>query len=172
MGVVYGATRNGERVAVKFLHDSVAAIPDLVKRFDREVEAMRRAQHPRLVAILDSGAILGVPYLVMERLGGRPLGDVLERGALSISRAQHLAREILEGVGAAHERGVIHRDLKPDNIIVVGDEGDEHVKILDFGLAKVVSDTGGSVLTRTGFALGTPSYMSPEQAKGTPSDHR
>jgi serine/threonine-protein kinase len=175
MGVVYGATRvaDGERVAMKFLHASFAAVSDLVKRFEREAAAMRRMQHPTLVAILDAGVASGVPFLVMERLAGRSLGDVLERGALPPHRAKKIALQILEGVAAAHASGVVHRDLKPDNIFLI-DDAEEHVKILDFGLAKIVRDgvAGGSVLTHAGLALGTPSYMSPEQSRGERADHR
>jgi serine/threonine-protein kinase len=176
MGVVYrGVEISQDRpVAVKFLHDSFAAIPDLVKRFQREVTAMSRLRHPNLVAIVDSGVAAGVPYLVMDFHAGRALADVLERGALSPARALRITRQVLAGVGAAHERGVVHRDLKPDNILLVGSGEHECVKILDFGLAKMVqgSETGTTQLTNTGLALGTPAYMSPEQARGTPTDHR
>ena len=176
MGVVYRGEEvaTGRPVAVKFLHDALAGITDLKKRFDREVAAMRRLRHPNLVAILDSGVQAGVPYLVMEFLEGRPLSELLERGALSHARAVRIARQVLAGVQAAHESGVVHRDLKPDNILLVGAGDGEQVKILDFGLAKMVhgSASAATQLTNTGLALGTPAYMSPEQARGTPTDHR
>jgi serine/threonine-protein kinase len=174
MGVVYRGEEvpSGRAVAVKFLHEALAGIKDLVKRFDREVQAMSRLRHPHLVEILDSGLSNGVPYLVMEFHEGRSLADVLERGALPAGRAIRIARQVLEGVAEAHASGVVHRDLKPDNILLVGGSTGESVKILDFGLAKMAEATGGTQLTNTGFALGTPAYMAPEQAKGSPTDHR
>ncbi|HEY7956052.1 MAG TPA: serine/threonine-protein kinase [Polyangia bacterium] len=177
MGVVYkgvdlessGAAR---AVAVKFLHDALAGVPDLVKRFRREVEVMRRLTHPNLVGVLDSGVSAGVPYLVMDFQAGRSLTEVLERGALPPPRAIALARQVLAGVAHAHGQGVLHRDLKPDNILLIPtDDGGEQVKILDFGLAKLLDDEG-TQLTNTGFALGTPAYMAPEQAKGQPTSER
>ncbi len=172
MGVVYRSldlqgAPEAAPVAVKFLHDSFAAIPDLVKRFDREVQAMRRLSHPHLVAIVGAGLSNRVPYLVMELLAGRALGDVLDQGALEPARAVNVAQQILAGVAHAHESGVVHRDLKPDNILLDGD----FVKILDFGLAKMAQESA-TQLTTSGLALGTPSYMSPEQARGVTADTR
>jgi serine/threonine-protein kinase len=176
MGVVYKGEEvpDGKRVAVKFLHEAFAGVPDLVKRFHREVAAMSRVRHENLVTVVDSGVAAGVPYLVMEFLAGKALAEVLERGALPPARAVRLAKQVLAGVAAAHEAGVVHRDLKPDNILLVGSGEDECVKILDFGLAKMVhgSEAGATQLTNTGFALGTPAYMAPEQARGTLTDHR
>jgi eukaryotic-like serine/threonine-protein kinase len=174
MGVVYKGedSRSGEPVAIKFLHEAFAGMPDLVKRFEREVTAMRRVAHAHVVSVLDSGVDGGVPYLVMEFQSGKPLADILERGALPPGRAVGIARQVLAGVAAAHASGVVHRDLKPDNIMLVkGVEGD-FVKILDFGLAKMVQGTNGTQLTNTGFALGTPGYMAPEQANGDHIDER
>jgi serine/threonine-protein kinase len=173
MGVVYRAAEvdSGRAVAVKFLHEAFASVPDLVKRFQREVAAMSRVAHPHMVGVLDSGVSGSVPYLVMDFQAGRPLADVLERGALAGPRAVAIARQVLAGVGHAHENGVVHRDLKPDNIILLGEVGKDFVKILDFGLAKLVND-GQTQLTNTGFALGTPGYMAPEQARGTNADER
>jgi serine/threonine-protein kinase len=176
MGVVYKGvhTGTGKSVAVKFLHDAFAGTPDLVKRFEREVAAMSRLAHPHLVGIMDSGVVAGVPYLVMEFHSGRTLGKLIERGALAAPRALSIMRQILSGVGSAHANGVVHRDLKPDNVLALDDVDGDFVKILDFGLAKLVQGDGEAAtqLTNTGFALGTPGYMAPEQANGSPSDER
>src|SRR5262245_48479293 len=176
MGVVYrGIDRQTERpVAVKFLHEAYAGSADLVKRFSREVAAMSRIAHPHLVSIIDSGLSAGVPYLVMDFHQGKPLGDVLERGALVPARAVEIARQILAGVAHAHGNGVVHRDLKPDNILLIPHDGEhgDFVKILDFGLAKMGQESGATQLTNTGFALGTPGYMAPEQARGSATDER
>jgi serine/threonine-protein kinase len=177
MGVVYKGedTRTQRKVALKFLHDAFAGTPDLVKRFEREVTAMSRLDHPNLVGIIDSGVEGGVPYLVMDFHSGKPLAHLVERGALVPvpARAVALTRQILAGVGAAHASGVVHRDLKPDNIMLLDDVDGDFVKIFDFGLAKMVhGSTQATKLTNTGFALGTPAYMSPEQATGAPTDER
>jgi serine/threonine-protein kinase len=175
MGVVYKGvdTRTQRKIAVKFLHDAFAGMPDLVKRFEREVTAMSRLDHPNLVGIIDSGVEAGVPYLVMAFHSGKPLADLVERGALAPARAVALTRQILAGVAAAHANGVVHRDLKPDNIMLLDDVDGDFVKIFDFGLAKMVhGSTQATKLTNTGFALGTPAYMSPEQATGAPTDER
>jgi serine/threonine-protein kinase len=175
MGVVYKGvdTRTQRKIALKFLHDAFAGMPDLVKRFDREVTAMSRLDHPNLVGIIDSGVEAGVPYLVMDFHSGKPLADLVERGPLAPARAVALTRQILAGVSAAHASGVVHRDLKPDNIMLLDDVDGDFVKIFDFGLAKMVhGSTQATKLTNTGFALGTPAYMSPEQATGAPTDER
>jgi eukaryotic-like serine/threonine-protein kinase len=176
MGVVYKGelTAIGKPVAIKFLHDALTLIPDVVKRFQREATAMSKLAHPNLVSVLDSGIAGGVPYLVMDFVSGKSLAEVLADGPLSATRAAGLARQILAGMRHAHASHVVHRDLKPDNIILLdGVEGD-FAKILDFGLAKVLrgEDSAASQLTNTGFALGTPGYMSPEQARGTEADER
>gem|GEM_PF-4394301 len=171
MGIVYKGidTDTQKPIAVKFLHEAFAGIADFVKRFQREVQAMRKlSAHPHLVAILDAGISGGVPYLVMEFLSGKSLAELVERGAIKTARAVQIVQQILTGVGHAHDSGVVHRDLKPDNILLA--DGDA-VKILDFGLAKMAAE-GATQLTTTGLALGTPGYMSPEQAKGSPADER
>jgi hypothetical protein len=174
MGVVYKGedTSSGEPVAVKFLHEAFAGMPDLVKRFEREVQAMRRMAHPHVVRIVDSGVDGGVPYLVMEFQSGKALNEILDRGALPAARAVGIVRQVLAGVAAAHGSGVVHRDLKPDNIMLLKGVDGDFVKILDFGLAKMVQGTNGTQLTNTGFALGTPGYMAPEQANGENIDER
>ncbi|HEY2745155.1 MAG TPA: protein kinase, partial [Polyangia bacterium] len=175
MGVVYKGelTAIGKPVAIKFLHDALTLVPDVVKRFGREAQAMSKLAHPNLVSVLDSGLDHGTPYLVMDFVSGKSLAELLADGPLPAARAAGIARQILAGVKAAHANHVVHRDLKPDNIVLLdGVEGD-FVKILDFGLAKMMrGDDSASQLTNTGFALGTPGYMSPEQARGTEADER
>ncbi len=174
MGVVYRGTRveDGAPVAVKFLHEQLAGLPDLVKRFQREVTAMERLDHPNLVRIIDAGLTAGVPYLVMDFHVGTPLGKLLDDGALDPRRAVRLALQVLDGVAHAHKSGIVHRDLKPDNVLVLDEGPAEQVRVLDFGLAKMLAEDSASALTNTGFALGTPGYMSPEQARGAPTDER
>ncbi len=175
MGVVYKGERIGigKTVAVKFLQEAALSMPELVRRFEREVTAMSRLAHPHLTGVIDSGVSGGAPYLVMEFQHGRSLGALLDaEGALPARRAIGIVRQILSGVRYAHDGGIVHRDLKPDNIILLdGVEGD-FVKILDFGLARIARGEGedATELTRTGVALGTPSYMSPEQARGVRAD--
>ncbi|HWE27801.1 MAG TPA: serine/threonine-protein kinase, partial [Polyangia bacterium] len=129
MGVVYKGelVAIGKPVAIKFLHDALAAIPDLVKRFQREATAMSRLAHPHLVSVVDSGLANGVPFLVMDFVSGRSLADVLAGGPLPAARAVGLTRQILAGVKHAHGMGVVHRDLKPDNILVMADVEEDFV---------------------------------------------
>ncbi len=176
MGVVYKGTEldGGRTVAVKFLHDELAHSPDLVKRFKREIVAMRRLVHAHAVGVIDSGTSGNVPYLVMEFQSGRPLSKLLERASLPPARAVGIARQVLAALAAAHGVGVVHRDLKPDNILMMNGVAGDVVKILDFGLAKLAHGSGEATteLTRTGLVLGTPGYMAPEQAKGGATDER
>ncbi|MCA1664724.1 MAG: serine/threonine protein kinase, partial [Myxococcales bacterium] len=176
MGVVYKGelVAIGKPVAIKFLHDALTLIPDVVKRFQREATAMSKLAHPNLVSVLDSGLAAGTPYLVMDFVSGKSLAEVLAQGPMPATRAAGLAKQILAGVRAAHAQHVVHRDLKPDNIILLDHVEGDFAKILDFGLAKVLrgEDSAASQLTNTGFALGTPGYMSPEQARGTDADER
>jgi len=176
MGVVYRAERVGiERpVVVKFLHAVLTEQPGVVDRFEREARATARLNHPNCVALVDFGLDEGAPYLVMEYVEGRTLADILDKGPLPPTRALHIARQILAGLAHAHTRGILHRDLKPANVMIIDAvETDDFVKILDFGLAKLLgpSEMGGDV-TVQGIAIGTPGYMSPEQASGIPSDKR
>jgi serine/threonine-protein kinase len=176
MGVVYKGERIGigKAVAIKFLHETFAVLPDLVRRFEREAVAMSKLSHPNIVSVIDHGVAGGAPYLVMEFQFGRSLGDILTGGPLPPRRAVSITRQILSGMRHAHDLGVVHRDLKPDNIMLLSGVEADFVKILDFGLAKVVRGDGedSTQLTNAGFALGTPGYMSPEQAQGSKLDHR
>ena len=144
MGVVYKGelVAIGKPVAIKFLHDALAAVPDLVKRFQREATAMSRLAHPHIVSVVDSGLAGGVPFLVMDYVAGRSLAEVLADGPMPAARAAGITKQILAGAKHAHASGVVHRDLKPDNILMLADVEDDFVKILDFGLAKVVQRVG------------------------------
>jgi serine/threonine-protein kinase len=176
MGRVYEArhTRLGnKRFAVKMLHAEYARQPDVVARFQREAEAASGIAHPNVVDVYDVHHTEdGRPYMVGEFLEGEELGDFLERvGKIPAGLAVHIARQICQALGAAHARGVVHRDMKPENIFLTGPITHPTVKVIDFGISKV-GDAGGTALTRTGMIMGTPSYMAPEQARGEKVDLR
>ena len=172
MGAVYRGERVklGRWVAIKFLLEEYAATPDGLRRFEVEARAMSRLAHPNCVAVTDFGIEDGTPYLVMEFAPGRSLRQVLrDEERLVPARAVAVVRQVLAGLVHAHGQGIVHRDVKPENILVASVEGHgEHVRILDFGLAKLRDD---AVFT-SGMALGTPGYMSPEQTLGRPVDER
>lgn len=181
MGAVYRARRKhiGDEVAIKILLDKFVAGHEATERFRREARAAAMLRHPNVVAIHDfsDGAGASSPaYIVMELVEGRTLRDLLNReGRVSAERSVALMRGVCSGVGAAHRKGVVHRDLKPDNIIIAPPEraGDpETVKVIDFGIAKLKETEGGVSLTQTGMLIGTPFYMSPEQCLGDPLDAR
>jgi serine/threonine protein kinase len=176
MGVVYRAERLGlaRQVAVKFLHRSSAFVPGHRARFEREAAAMSRVTHPNLVSIIDFGSSDGVPYLVMDYHPGMSLRQALKGGAMEGRRAVFIARQILAGIGSAHASGVVHRDLKPGNVLLAGSPGEDLVKILDFGVAKLLEGDGSpsDLSAVAGYVLGTPEYMSPEQARCERIDQR
>lgn len=180
MGLVYRATHVGLRrqVAVKILHPSLAASPEVRNRFEREALAVGRVDHPNCVATYDVGRLPdGSLYLAMELLEGRSLADVLEaEGQIAPGRALHILAHMLRGLGSIHLAGLIHRDIKPENIFLVRQGEDlDFAKILDFGIAKPISgelSDDGVRLTQAGMAFGTPIYMAPEQALGNPMDGR
>jgi eukaryotic-like serine/threonine-protein kinase len=177
MGIVYRAERVGigRPVVVKFLHAVLTDQPGIVDRFEREARATAKLNHPNCVQLVDYGIEDGSPYLVMEYVEGKTLADLLDFGALPPRRAVTIARQVLAGLAHAHERGILHRDLKPANIMLIDAVGcTDFVKILDFGLAKLLGtpDGGKRDVTVQGIAIGTPGYMSPEQAAGVPSDRR
>jgi serine/threonine protein kinase len=176
MAAVYAAThRNGARAAVKVLHPDLSRHKDVRERFLREGYAANRVEHPGAVKVLDDDVVVagpesGTAYIVMELLEGESLQDRLERGPqMSEVEFLSIASSVLEVLEAAHARGVVHRDLKPENLFLVRATDDApasiraRVKVLDFGLARIVQ---GQALTSYGLALGTPSFMSPEQAAG------
>jgi serine/threonine protein kinase/tetratricopeptide (TPR) repeat protein len=180
MGLVYRAAHIGLRrqVAVKILHPSLAASPEVRNRFEREALAVGKIDHPNCVSVYDVGRLPdGALYLAMELLEGRPLADVLEQeGQIAPGRALHILAGILRGLSHIHAAHLIHRDIKPENIFLIRNGQDEDfAKILDFGIAKpmVASDLDDGVkLTQAGMAFGTPIYMAPEQALGNPMDGR
>jgi len=179
MGEVYRARdgRLDRDVAIKVLPQSVAADADALARFEREAKAVAALSHPNILAIHDFGHEGEVAYAAMELLEGETLRERLAHGALPVRKAVDLAAQIVEGLAAAHEKGIVHRDLKPENVFVTA-EG--RVKLLDFGLAKRTdAATGaGSYLqtvdrhTEPGTVMGSVRYMSPEQVRGEPADHR
>ncbi len=174
MGEVWEAVHEaiGRKVALKILLPQFARDREVVGRFHREARATSRIGDPRIVDVLDMGLLSdGAPYLVMELLSGETLGQVLARqGQLSVRSAARIAIEIAGALGAAHDADVIHRDLKPENVFLLGSsstpEHERAIKVLDFGVAKMRSADDEVSLTQTGAAVGTPTYMSPEQASG------
>ena len=179
MGLVYKAEHVGIRrtVALKLLHTSLAAVPELRSRFEREARAIGVISHANCVDVSDFGELAdGSLYLVMEYVDGKSLGDILDRErVLEPRRALRILKHVLAGLGHAHQKGIIHRDVKPENVLLVSQGGDpDFAKILDFGIAKLLSQRvdDGVKLTQAGVAFGTPVYMSPEQALGNPVDPR
>ena len=173
IGVVYRGERLklGREVAIKFLHAWAAAEETFVKRFEREAMAMARLQHPNCAQVIDTGVHEDEPYVVMELVGGEAMIDLLDRGAVPAARAIEIVRQILAALDHAHAQGVIHRDIKPSNIqIMTSTEFGDQVKVLDFGLAKLMEHAGGGLTGH--FAVGTPTYMPPEQSRGDPVDAR
>jgi eukaryotic-like serine/threonine-protein kinase len=176
MGEVYRAhdSRLDRDVALKILPPDFCADQDRRLRFEREARASGQLNHPNILAILDVGAHDGVPFIVTELLEGESLRQRLESGPLPQRKSIEIASRIARGLGAAHEKGIVHRDIKPDNIFICSDG---QVKILDFGLARLSpSDSGGdatlTLQTSSGIVLGTAAYMSPEQARGQAADAR
>ena len=179
MGEVYRAldTRLGRDVAVKVLPEGLARDPDRLRRFEQEARTIAALNHPNILGIHDIGTHDGTPFLVSEFLEGQTLREKLEAGPLPVRRAIEYALGIAQGLAAAHDKGIVHRDLKPENVFITRDG---RVKVLDFGLAKLVRPeeshdtvaTLASPATLPGMVLGTVGYMSPEQVRGESSDAR
>jgi Tol biopolymer transport system component len=182
MGEVYRAhdARLGRDVAVKVLPADVSTDPDRLRRFEQEARAAAALNHPGILAVYDigvseaAGATSAVAYIVTELLDGRTLREALTAERLAISRTVDLAAQIADGLAAAHARGIVHRDVKPENIFVTVDG---HAKLLDFGLAKTVdaaavAQASTQSATAPHTVLGTAGYMAPEQVRAQPVDHR
>jgi serine/threonine-protein kinase len=175
MGAVYAATHvvSDKKVALKWMLPALSLVPGAGERFVREARATARIDHPNVVDIYDVGSDAGAIYLVMEFLRGETLQTRLERAPLPPRAAVALLMPALRGVAAAHAEGVIHRDLKPDNIFLCqsADGEPREPKVLDFGISKfAVADLRDPALTHSGMVMGTPYYMSPEQARGANSE--
>jgi len=163
-----------EDVALKLLREELTANRKAVARFAREARAASRIDHPSVVRVIDFGfaADQGFYFLVMEHLQGTSLEERLERGPLGIISALHVLSQIASGMARAHELGVIHRDLKPDNVVLTQRGGrSDHAKVVDFGLSRL-SESNEAAVTRIGEVIGTPVYMAPEQWQGQPIDPR
>ncbi len=180
MGEVYRArdTRLGRDVALKVLPASVASDPDRRARFEQEARAASALNHPNIITLLDIGDADGVSYIAMEHVDGKTLRDLLAAGPLPSRKVLEIAEQLADGLAKAHGAGILHRDLKPDNVMV---SKDGFVKILDFGLAKLGPapvegasnlETAARPATSPGAVMGTVGYMSPEQASGRPVDFR
>ncbi len=174
MGAVYLGEniRINRKVAIKVLHASYTGNEEVMQRFEREAQAAGRIGNDHILEVLDIGQLPdGDHFIIMEFLDGEPLsGRIKDRGRLMPREATPLIRQVLEGLGAAHAAGIIHRDLKPDNIFILKEKAGVHdyVKIIDFGISKFNQLSGdGMKMTRTGAVMGTPYYMSPEQASGS-----
>jgi non-specific serine/threonine protein kinase len=186
MGVVYLArdTRLAREVAIKSLPETLAADPERLARFEREATVLASLNHPHIAQIFDIQDEGGIRYLILEYVAGDGLNDRIARGSLELSESLRICSQIARGVEAAHNRGIVHRDLKPDNVRLTEDG---HVKVLDFGIAVAASleyraPATADAVTIVGAApdvgvewgkiVGTPGYMSPEQARGVPLDKR
>jgi serine/threonine protein kinase len=175
MGEVFRATHVelGRPLALKMMKPELSGDSSFVDRFRREAMTASRLGHPHIVDIIDSGRTAeGQFYFVMEFLEGESLADVIARGPVEPRLALTLVSQMAEALDSAHKAGVIHRDLKPDNVIVLQRGGRPFVKLVDFGLAKAVSPSADQKQTTVGIIMGTPQYMAPEQAAGLPVDSR
>lgn len=171
MGVVYRATQLAlsRAVAIKQLSASVEDDPSAVERFRREALAASRLAHPGIVGVYDAGVFDGSPYLVMELVEGEALDDLIaRRGALAVDVALRIAAELGLALGAAHAAGILHRDVKPANVLIATDG---RARLVDFGLA-TIGNGSDTRITRYGMFVGTPEYLAPEVARGADPDPR
>jgi len=178
MGDVYRAENvsAGRPVAIKFLHPDLAQNMEVAQRFFQEAQAVNKIRHPNVVDVTDAGTSEMGPYIVMEYLDGESVGAALTRaGRFDVDATVGTVLPVLEALDAAHRVGIIHRDLKPENVFIAYDAGRNAVivRLLDFGIAKILDPSGPGPRTRTGVVFGTPDYLSPEQATGeAPLDGR
>jgi serine/threonine protein kinase len=176
MGRVYEARHlrlKDRRFAIKVLHPELARDPDVVARFQREAESASSIGHPNVIDVYDVHRTPdGVPYIVGEFLEGQEFGGELQNGGrIDIPKAVHVTRQVCRALTAAHRKGIVHRDMKPENVFLVDHDGALSVKVIDFGIS-TAGQAGKNNLTKTGMIMGTPSYMAPEQARGDKVDHR
>jgi serine/threonine protein kinase len=178
-GIVFRASHASQErpIALKVLHDNLGSISSLKRRFEREARVLARLDHPNVVYITDFGVVQGHTFIAMELLEGQTLEQLLEEAPIDCDRALRITEDVLAGLAFAHERHVVHRDLKPANVFLIpgGPDGTDQVKLLDFGLAKMLSTDDLSeegTLTRRGRIVGTPAYMAPEQITGVSLDVR
>src|ERR687885_2479074 len=156
----------GRRVAIKILNDRHAGDDQFIERFRREAKNAAGLSHPNIVSIYDRGEAEGTYYIAMEFLDGRSLKElILSRGPTPIRIAIDYTHQILAALGFAHRHGIVHRDIKPHNVVV---DSEGRLKVTDFGIAR----SGASQMTEAGSIIGTAQYLSPEQARGTPVDQR
>ncbi|MFI5281436.1 MAG: serine/threonine-protein kinase, partial [Gemmatimonadales bacterium] len=178
MGAVYLGehVKMGRKSAIKVMAAAMSQDPDAISRFNREASNASRISHPNVCQIYDFGETPdGLIYLAMEFIEGKALKDVIEEaGALPVARAASILKQAADALQAAHDLSIVHRDIKPDNLMVVaGKDGSDVVKVVDFGIARAVGgDETGQKVTKTGLVVGTPEYMSPEQLSGDKLDGR
>jgi serine/threonine protein kinase len=176
IGAVFAAVHQftGKHVALKILEPTVIAHEGYAARFIREARAAAEIGHPAICDVVDAGYEPdGALYLALELLEGRTLGAAIEAKDISQAELVNVAIQLLEGLAAAHDRGIVHRDIKPENVFLTYDSaGELRVKLLDFGVAKSTKGSGDMAITQQGVIVGTPYYMSPEQAAGDPVDAR
>jgi serine/threonine protein kinase len=179
MSVVYSANDNslGRRVAVKVLlaDYAQAAGPEAVKRFQQEARSVAKLSHPHIISIYEYGVLEdGSPYIVMDYVVGISLADEMEKhGLMDEARVYEILKQSAEALRHSHSQGVVHRDIKPSNLLLTrGDEGEDYVRVVDFGIAKMQDQDPSGKLTRTGQIFGSPLYMSPEQCEGLTADAR
>ncbi|NOK32004.1 protein kinase [Corallococcus exercitus] len=162
----------GRKVAIKVLHHDLHAQAGMAERFKREARLLSAVEHPAVVRIVDFGESGDAACLVMEFVEGQSLYDALQGGPLLAPRALALLQQLAEGLAAIHDKGIIHRDLKPENVLISPSVRGEQARLLDFGIARLVEPDANSALSQVGVVLGTPEYLSPEQAVGAKVDTR
>jgi eukaryotic-like serine/threonine-protein kinase len=176
MGTVYSAIHPliGKKAAIKVISAALCQEPEAVDRFVQEARAVNQIGHPNIVDVFAFGRLDdGRSYLIMEWLQGQSLADRLDSGPIALDDALRILAQVADALEAAHEAKIVHRDLKPDNVFLVAVRGQRDlVKLLDFGIAKLTRTDGALAATATGLMMGTPGYMSPEQARGKDVDYR